>query len=235
MHFKRLAQIGAAAALAAGAIAFGAGTASALPPGGCTLSTAADFSYVSPIHYPGGEALAPADWGGGGTISRACTGAIVNDNMVVWQYGSGPGRVGVAGDLTPVPVTGLSSGDQAKCTADGASGCFLLEYTPGKAQSGLCVSTVLDQLRAYARDRGCAAAVQDGTLGHAVNQWQDFSFKPEGDGFFQIEAVLEPTPYSLNIKGFGGDGTQVISWYPLGSCSGMGCSENEIFEQLAAA
>jgi integrase len=47
---------------------------------------------------------------------------------------------------------------------------------------------------------GRARARSWGSVGHAVNQWQDFAMVPAGDGFTELEAVLEPTPFALNSR-----------------------------------
>lgn len=236
MRLRTRAAIGLASlGLIGAAIATGAPGASAdpvLPPGGCALGVATDASFVSPIH--GGQALNASNWGGSGHASTACTGAVTNDNIKTWRYGG----AGIASDFTPIPLG--STVQPAICTTAPATGCFQLEYTPGKAQSGLCISTVLDLKGAFTRLRPCAGLATTG-IGSVLNQWQDFTLVAEGDGFSQIEAITEPTPYSLNIAGFGGNGTQVISWSPMvkdacsdGSLSTV-CSENEIFEVMAAA
>lgn len=231
MHFSRkIAGAAVAVALA------GAGFALAVPAAHAatvcaTLSTNNVHHYVSPIH--GGQALDAINWGGSGSAAAACTGAVVNDNIKTWVNS----HAGAAADFTPVPTT--------------VAGTFQLVYTPGNKVSTtapLCVSTVLDQKGAYARLRPCAglAVAVDGGTGLATitagagNMWQDFSAVNEGDGFFQLEATQETTPYSLNIKGYGGSGTQVISWTPFGAgfCSdnnpGTPCAENEIFERIPA-
>lgn len=237
MNIKRRYFALAGALAIAGGLAFAvAPVASATPS--CAPTGVSASSYVSPIH--GGQALNAINWGGSGHKSTACTGALVNDNIKTWRYPA----ASVASDFTPVAVTGLAGSNLTKCTATGAGfypGCVLLEYTPFGQHTGLCISTVLDLKGAFSRLRNCASSLQDNTAGHVVNQWQDFALVPEGDGFWQIEAVLEPTPFSLNIAGFGGNGTQVISWTPLvmDACSdntpATPCAENEIFEVLPAA
>jgi hypothetical protein len=119
---------------------------------------------------------------------------------------------------------------------------FQLVYTPGDQVSTtapLCVSTVLNVSGSYARLRGCAglsvsvnpsgiASLVQATGGNG-NQWQDFNLGPSvGDGFNQIEATLSPGPLCLNIKGWRGNGTQVISFPSTGS------AQNQIWEQVAA-
>lgn len=234
LSFKNAALAIVGAALAVAAIALPASAAPLTPPGTCVVNTTTTnlHSYVSPIH--GGQALNAINWGGGGSKSAACTGAVSNDNVKTWHY---PGS-SVASDFTVVPLGGTVQ--PAVCTTFPATGCFQLEYTPGNQQSGLCVSTVLDLKGAYARLRPCAGLATTG-IGSVLNQWQDFTLVAVGDGFNQIEAITEPTPYSLNIAGFGGNGTQVISWSPMAhdACSDGSpatvCSENEIFETLAAS
>lgn len=232
--FNKTAAIAVAgAAFAVAAIALPASAASLTPPGSCAVSTTTmAHSYVSPIH--GGQALNAINWGGSGRLATACTGAVTNDNLKTWHY---PGS-SVASDFTAIPLGGTVQ--PAVCTTAPATGCYQLEYTPGNQLSGLCISTVLDLKGAYARLRPCAGLATSG-IGSVINQWQDFAFIAVGDGFNQIEAILEPTPYSLNIAGFGGNGTQVISWTPMAhdACSDGSpatvCSENEIFETLHAS
>lgn len=215
--------------LLAGGIAFAAPGASAAAV--CApLATAGDHSYVSPIH--GGQALDAIGWGGSGSKAMACTGAVVNDEIRTFQYPA----ASVAADFTPV-ATGIAT--------------VQLVYTPGNQVSTtapLCVSTVLDQLKTAARLRPCAGLTVTVNLGTGLativpttgNLWQNFSADAVGDGFFQLEASTEPAPgpFSLNISGAGGNGTPVISWFPLvnENCGMNGsCADNEIFEALAAA
>ncbi len=228
--FRRLAAL-ALPVLLGGALGTGAGMLPASAAPVCAPLTTVDHSYVSPIHF--GQALDAINWGGSGHASTACSGALVNDNIKTWTYHG----AGVAADFTAV-VTGV--------------GIAQLVYTPGNqvnVGNPLCVSTVLDSKGAFARLRPCAGltVTVDAVTGNAAiaattgNQWQNFSGVSEGDGFVQLEAVHEPVPYSLNIAGFGGSGTQVISWTPLvaDACEDNSaltpCSENEIFEVLAAA
>ena len=235
MNTKRLAQWLGAAVLATGAALITAGPASAapaLPPGGCTAGSGA-VGITSPIHF--GQLVDMSNWGGGGSAATACTGAVINDRAISWHT---PGA-GVAADFTFIPVTGLNAAQQAKCTASGSPGCFLLEYTPGNAQSGLALSSILNEPGTYMRDRVMASSVQDGSAGHAVNEWQDFAKVPTGDGFYQLETVLSTSGFvgSVNIKGGGGNGSQIISWFPIGASGcvpGQNCATNEIFETVAA-
>ncbi len=213
-----------------------ASAAPALPPGGCTSlgTNPALTGYQIPVK--GGLLLDALNWGGGGSRAAACTGAQINAQVGVWKASG----AGIAADFTRIPVTGLAAPDQAKCVANGATGCGLIEYTPGNLQSGLCVSTVIDRQGAFALLRGCASSLQDGTAGHAMNQWQDFAFVPTGDGFFEITAVLEPAPgpFVLNDRAWGFSGSPIISWPPISSiltpcATSHGC-ENQIFENATA-
>jgi hypothetical protein len=197
------------------------------------LATNTTASWASPIRSE--QTINASDWGGSGNPATACTGALVNDPVKTWQYSAGGGHVaaGAASDLTAVSTGG---------------GHVQFVYTPGNEVSTtapLCISTVLDQQGAYVRLRPCAGlTVTVNTVTGAAtivqttgNQWQNFTVEPAGDGFDQIVATQEAPPFALNISGYGGNGTQVISWPPFGTsgCSGMTCAENQIFEQLAAA
>lgn len=178
------------------------------------------FSYQTPVR--GGLLLNASKWGGEGSKAATIGGhGVVNDPIDVWS----PSNASVASDFVDVPVTGLSDG--AATTCSGAGGCFLIEYAPAGNLSGLCVSTVTDVKGAYARLRGCAPSNQAA----GFNQWQDFAETQGGDALNQLQAVLEPTPYVLNDKAYGGNGSQVISW---SSTSGMG-SENQLWEVVPAA
>lgn len=211
--------------LIAGGIAVAAPAASAATV--CAPLTTTDHTFASPIHLE--QSLDAIGWGGSGSRLTACTGAVVNDNIKTFQYSS----AGVAADFTPVATSATT---------------FQLVYTPGNEVSTtapLCVSTVLDQRGVFARLRPCAGlAVTVSTVtGNATivpgagNQWQNFRFSSVGDGFSEITATQEPAPgpFSLNIAGYGGNGTQVISWTPFATCTGLGCAENQIFEVLPAA
>lgn len=203
-----------------------AGSVAVAAPG---ASAATDLSFQTPIH--GGLLLNASNWGGEGSkAGTLLSGGVVNDAIDVWV----PASASVASDFTIVPVSGLTTEQQTACTGGGATGCFLIEYTPGAESTGLCVSTVSDTLGAFARLRHCAAPVQDGAavIGHGpVNQWQDFAETFGGDQLNQLQAVLEPTPFVLNVKAFGGKGAQVISWT---SVSGFG-AENQLWEHVTAA
>jgi hypothetical protein len=211
-------------------ISVAASAAPSLPPGGCIALPANAVGFQVPIR--GGLALDALNWGGGGTKSAACTGAQVNNPIGVWKTNG----ASIAADFTKIPVTGLTAPEQALCTANGATGCFLLEYTPANLQSGLCVSTVIDRQGSFFRLRGCAPSAQ----GSGDNQWQDFAFVPTGDGFNEITAVLEPGPgpFVANDTAWGGNGTQVISWPPISSsltpCTTSHGCENQIWEQVTA-
>lgn len=230
-----------------GLIGFAASSASAATV--CAPLTTHDNSFVSPIHS--GEALNAINWGGGGSLAKACTGALVNDEVKVWHNGGAPS------DFTEVLVTAGTTGLGVPTACTSTAPCVQLVYTPGNQVSTtnpLCVSTVLNQLGAAARLRPCAGLTVNVSGGFATivnaaptsagtvtngNQWQDFNFDQQGDGFWEIEAVAEgsPGPFSLNISGSGGNGTQVISWHPLvnDNCVFMaGCADNEIWEPTAA-
>ena len=224
MNFKTRLGWGLSSLLIAAGAAAGFATAGASAASAATvcapLASVSDVGYQSPIH--GGLALDAVGWGGGQSAANACTGAQVNDRIVVWQTS----HAGVAADFTPVLTT---------------TGNYQLVYTPGNQVSvtaPLCISTVTDSEYAYARLRGCAGltVTVNGATGQATmtaaagNEWQNFKFVPQGDGFNQIEAVqeLSPGPFVLNIKGWGGDGTQVISF------PGTGAAENQIFERVFA-
>lgn len=210
--FTRLGLWLSAAALAAGSgIAFSS-----------TADAATAISYQTPVK--GGLLLNAANWGGTGSKAATIGGnGVVNDRIDVWS----PGNASVASDFVDVPVTGLTTAQQNLCTANGATGCFKIEYAPAGHLSGLCVSTVTAVQGAYARLRGCAATDQSG----GANVWQDFAETLGGDALNQLQAVLEPGAFVLNDKAWGGNGSQVISWP---SASGMG-SENQLWEKVPAA
>ena len=194
--------------------------ASAVTPACAPLATVADHGYQVP--FAGGLALDAVGWGGSGARATACTGALVNDGIVVYNTA----HAGVAADFTPVQTT--------------TAGLYSLVYTPGNYVSlanPLCVSTVTDVLRAYARLRSCGdvtvtynSATGQATLvgGAANNEWQNFKFADAGDGFFQISASTEatPGPFVLNDKGFSKVGP-VISYTPTSG-------ENQIWETVTA-
>lgn len=205
--------------LVAGSLAVATAPGAAAAPTCAPAATVADHGYALPIG--GNLSLDALNWGGGGSAANACAGAMVNDQIVVWQAA----HAGVAADFTAV--------------ANGTGGLFSLVYTPGdqvSTSAPLCVSTVTDVERAYFRLRGCGDVTATYNAGTGTvtlagttpnNEWQNFSFPNAGDGFAQIEASTEGTPFFANDRAFGGDGSPVISYTNT-------TGENQIWAAISA-
>lgn len=199
---------------AAGAVVLGTGLAlsTSLTAHAISLPCQAAFptcaSYDAPLH--GGMDLDALNWG-----INPQTGTSYNDEVAVWAEPT----AGRAADFVLVPVSSSAIGWTA------ANKGFLIEFAPKSVLSGFCVSTITDSDGAFARLRPCAQnapTVANPTF--SVNPWQTFTEVPQGDGFFQFEAVYESVPKFLNVKGFGGSGTPVVSYHSTGN------AENQIWE-----
>ena len=204
------------------------GGALALTTGVLPASAATPHTYTVPVK--GSLSLDALGWAGTGSPATCTTGAAVV-NAQVGFYTAGavyPPGAGCAADFAEVNVTAaatVSAFATFLAAHPGSLGPFLLQYAPnGITTASACVSTVTDVQGAFARLRTCAGTGTLGGVGSVANMWQTFALVPNGDGFYQIEAFTETTPYFLNDKGFGGKGSPAISWV---STTG----ENQLFDR----
>ncbi len=191
----------------------------------------ASVTGIAGVAMLAGAALPAA--GSAATTSHINTPERSGNSLDVWQQSAyvgaalrvykttaaDPAEQWVEVNLTGAAETAVTAAETAHTvTPLTPAGGFQLEYAPGGLLSGLCVSTVTDSSGAYAELRDCETA-------GVADPNQDFIYvaATETDGFSQIEAITETTPYFLNVKGWAVDG-YVISY------GGTGTAENQIWE-----